>query len=601
MKEQVSALRQDAALQLREVLAGRRLSIVFQPIYGFAERAIVGHEALSRGPAGSAVEAPDELFRIAREEGLGGELGALCIQEALRAFARAAPAGLLFLNVSPMLIQQPGFDQGRGRRFLESLGLDASRVVLELTEDYPSLDLRRMREALLAYRSLGFRVAIDDLGEGFSSLRLWSELQPAFVKADRHFVSGIARDGVKLQFLRAIQQIAEGCGSRVIAEGLESAEDFRMAREIGIACAQGFFVGRPAAAPAGELPPDLAIAESDRRPPVLPLARPVASGERTAGEFLRQVSAASPSAPFGELCRRFAGDAALAAIPVTGEGGIAGLVPRPGMLEEAERAWSTEPASRFVQPAPLRVEADLGLPALAAALAAADARRLAEGFVIDSRGRYLGMGTSADVLRALADASAIAARHTHPLTELPGPVPVNEQLGRLLARQVPFSTWCIEIEDLRGLNDGAGFAMGDELIRRTGRLIEALCTPGLDLAGHLAGSRFIALVQSEDALERAQLLVAAFVSLRDEIVDAGARERGYFVARDREGREQVRPLPRLAVGVLPVLPGLHESRHEILDLAKRACKVAKAGPGSGLHVDQYHGNAYPQSVLFPGD
>ncbi len=346
--------------------------------------------------------------------------------------------------------------------------------------------------------------------------------------------------------------------------------------------------------------PGLAAAGADGRPPVLPLARPAQAGERRAGEFLREVPAASPATPFADLCRRFAADPGLAAIPVTGEEGIAGLVPRPGHLEEAERAWSREPASRFAQPAPLRVEAELALPALAAALAAADARRLADGFVILSRGRYLGMGSSADVLRALADAGAIAARHTHPLTELPGPVPVNEQLGRLLARQVAFSAWFLEVDDLRGLNDGAGFAKGDELLRRTGRLLESQCAPGLDLAGHLAGSRFVALVQSEDAIERAQRTVGGLAAILDDIVDPPARGRGYLVATDREGHEHVRPLPRLAIGVLPVLPGVHESRHEVLDLAKRACKAAKAVPGSGLHVDHYHGNAYPQSVLLRG-
>ena len=60
--------------------------------------------------------------------------------------------------------------------------------MIELTEDYPTFDFRLVQESLQLYRSMGFRVAIDDLGEGFASLRLWSELKPEFVKADKHFV-----------------------------------------------------------------------------------------------------------------------------------------------------------------------------------------------------------------------------------------------------------------------------------------------------------------------------------------------------------------------------------------------------------------------------
>jgi hypothetical protein len=75
-------------------------------------------------------------------------------------------------------------------------------------------------------------------------------------------------------------------------------------------------------------------------------------------------------------------------------------------------------------------------------------------------------------------------------------------------------------------------------------------------------------------------------------------ERGYFVARRRDGQEQVRPLPKLAIGVVPVLPGVFETRHEVIAAAKHAAQQALARPGSAIHVDQEHGNAYPQSILF---
>jgi EAL domain-containing protein (putative c-di-GMP-specific phosphodiesterase class I)/GGDEF domain-containing protein len=601
MKEHVSEFRQAIATQLRSVLGERAISAVFQPIYGFHEGEIVGHEALVRGPVGTALESPEELFRAARAEGLSAELGVVCIREVLRAFARHNPPGLLFLNVSPQLIQSSGFEQARGRRFLEALGLAAERIVIELTEDYPTIDFAIVRESLLLYRAMGLRVAIDDLGEGFASLRLWSELRPEFVKADRHFVSGIAEDPVKLQFLHSIQQIAVSCGSRVIAEGVENADDFRVAREIGIAYAQGWFVGWPSPQPATGLAPSLALAREDVRPPVIPVARGHRVRERTAGDFLRAVDVATPAQTMGELCGRFAHDPLLCAIPVAGTGGVAGVVSRPAVMPVAGSESLDEPCARYLETLPLRVEADLDLPALAALLAESDARRVADGFVIVSRGRYLGMGTSADVLRAMAEANVAARRHTSPLTELPGQVPINEQLERLLARQVAFCACFLEIEDMRGLNDEAGFERGDELIRQVARRIEAQVQPHLDLVGHVAGSRFVALVQSEDAIERIGRVIPAFEGTLDGIIEPAVRARGYFISVDREGGERVRPLPRLAAGILPVLPGVHESRHEVLSLAKRACREAKSRPGSGLHVDHHHGNAYPPSLLFSED
>ncbi|MGZ5100356.1 MAG: EAL domain-containing protein, partial [Usitatibacter sp.] len=180
MKEHVSEIRQDAAGQLRKVLDERSLATVFQPIFGFREGRMLGFEALVRGPANSLLQTPFELFSAAQECGLALELNIVCVQEILRAFARRNLEGSLFLNISPQLIMQRGFDQERAARFMQSLGIEPARVVIELTEDYPTVDFRFVHESLMLYRAMGFRVAIDDLGEGFASLRLWSELKPEF-------------------------------------------------------------------------------------------------------------------------------------------------------------------------------------------------------------------------------------------------------------------------------------------------------------------------------------------------------------------------------------------------------------------------------------
>jgi len=245
MKEHVSEVRREASRELRKVLDERSLTSVFQPIFGFREGRILGYEALVRGPEGSLIQTPGELFAAAIQEGVSAELNLLCIQEILRAFSERKIAGSLFLNVSPQIILQGGFDQQRAARFLQSLAIEPERVVIELTEDYPTLDFQVVHEALMLYRSMGFRIAIDDLGEGFASLRLWSELKPEYVKADKHFVTGIAEDPVKMQFLRAIQHIAENSASQVIAEGIETSSELAMLRELDIHLGQGYLLGRP--------------------------------------------------------------------------------------------------------------------------------------------------------------------------------------------------------------------------------------------------------------------------------------------------------------------------------------------------------------------
>jgi len=250
MDAPATAFAGEVPARIDDVIEARALSVVFQPVVDLLAGAVVGYEALVRGPAGTWLETPTALFAAARETARFERLAIVCIQETLRAWSTHGSPGLLFLNMSPRLVQRPGFEPGRARRFLETLGLVPASMVIELTEDYPAIELQHLRDSLLLYRSMGFRVALDDLGEGFSSLRLWSELRPEFVKADKHFVRGIAKDPVKRQFLRSIQHIARRAGSKVIAEGIEVAEDLRAARRIGIAYAQGWHLGRPAAVPA---------------------------------------------------------------------------------------------------------------------------------------------------------------------------------------------------------------------------------------------------------------------------------------------------------------------------------------------------------------
>src|SRR5262245_55901008 len=138
MKEQVTQIRQEALAQIRRVIDERAVRAVFQPIFGFRDGRIMGYEALARGPADSMLQAPQELFGAAQEAGLAVELNIICIQEILRGFSRQGLDGSLFLNVSPQLIIQRGFEQERAARFMRELGLEARRIVIELTEDYPT-------------------------------------------------------------------------------------------------------------------------------------------------------------------------------------------------------------------------------------------------------------------------------------------------------------------------------------------------------------------------------------------------------------------------------------------------------------------------------
>jgi diguanylate cyclase/phosphodiesterase len=123
------------------------------------------------------------------------------------------------------------------------------RVVFEITEGSPQMDNESVVAGLMTLRERGFKIALDDLGEGFSSLRLWSDVRPDFVKLDKHFVTGIDKDPVKLQFVRSLKQIAEKSNAIIIAEGIEHRAELLILKEMGICLGQGYFIGRRSCSP----------------------------------------------------------------------------------------------------------------------------------------------------------------------------------------------------------------------------------------------------------------------------------------------------------------------------------------------------------------
>jgi len=244
--------------ELIRILEGRAVTPVFQPILAFGTGEILAYEGLIRGPESSLLHTPTRLFDAAMHAGFLTELNMLCARKVVRQFARLGLNRQLFLNVTPQTVLEVKDDVQRIARFIRDCGLDIAQVTIELTENQHISNRSIFRDALMLFRGAGFRVALDDLGEGFSSLRLWSELQPDFVKIDMHFVQGVSEDSVKYHFLRSLQHIAEGCGSSLVAEGVETAADFCILRDLGISNAQGFFIGRADKNPGDLIPPEVA-------------------------------------------------------------------------------------------------------------------------------------------------------------------------------------------------------------------------------------------------------------------------------------------------------------------------------------------------------
>lgn len=223
------------ATRLQPVLERGGPSIVLQPIVDLASGGRVGAEALSRFPVEWSLT-PDVVFAQAHDVGLGDLLE-------LRALERAAAHldavdGYVALNVSPRTLLTP-----QCQAFLA--GLPGDRVLLELSEHERVEDYDVLRAALAPLRAGGMRLAIDDVGAGFSSLRHIVLCAPDVIKIDRSIVDGLSSDPVLTTLVRALVAFAHDNGTRVVAEGVETEADVARLRELEVDLAQGWFFGRP--------------------------------------------------------------------------------------------------------------------------------------------------------------------------------------------------------------------------------------------------------------------------------------------------------------------------------------------------------------------
>ena len=563
---------------IRSIIDGGLLFPVFQPILDFRIRGYLGHEALIRGPEGP-LHTAGALFAAARQANLTRELEHAAREASLRGFASSALPGRLFLNVTPGVLVGEEWMNGKTQRLLANLGIAENRIVIELTENEQITSMPELQGVLQHFRGRGFQIAIDDLGEGFANLRMWSEVRPEFVKIDRHFVDGIADDRIKFHFVRAMQDLAESCNSALIAEGIERGEDFECVRAMGIACGQGFFVARPSATPLAGLSEDVQKCLRDARLS-LPPQKTSSPTTRTARDLLRAVRPVPADATNDCVFARFEADPSLDVLPVVNGNQPIGMINRFSLIDRFARPFQRELFGRrscqqFMDPAPLIVDSSATVQELAMMLAAAPKHYLFDGFVVTEAGCYTGIGSSHDLMATITEMQISAARYANPLTQLPGNVPINEHIDRMLAGGLSFVAAYIDIDNFKPYNDTFGYRRGDDVILLLAQTLRELTDDRRDFVGHIGGDDFLVVFQSEDWEVRCVDVLARFADAVASMNGSGDCPMGGYMAENRRGEMGFQRLPTLSIGAARIGPGEFESHREVAAAASEAKKQAK--------------------------
>lgn len=228
--------------RIRGVLEGDALSMVFQPIVELHDGKVVGFEALSRFAA-EPRRTPDLWFGEAASVGLLVDLEMAALRIAFGHLDLVPPDAYLSVNLSPESVLSPRLVDARA-------GVPGERVVIEVTEHAPVDDYETLNEALAGLRAIGCRLAIDDAGAGFASLRHILRLAPDIIKLDITLTRGLDSDRARRALATALISFANEIGATLVAEGVETQAEVDALRALGVGLGQGYFFARP-----GPLPP----------------------------------------------------------------------------------------------------------------------------------------------------------------------------------------------------------------------------------------------------------------------------------------------------------------------------------------------------------
>lgn len=236
---------------LQDLTERDRLECYFQPICSLIDQTIVGYEALTRGPADSALHSADALFTAAHQFGMTQALEFACLKRTFDWLPRIPSHFWISVNLGPGLFMSSLLQQYLANPAITPL---LSRVVFELTEHLPIESAVRLHVTLNELRRTQFKLSLDDTGCGFFDMTTVEELRPEIIKLCITVISRIGRkDGVEREISRTIQAITR-LGGITLGEGVEHAYQADALKQCGAALAQGHFFGPPQ--PARDLFPD---------------------------------------------------------------------------------------------------------------------------------------------------------------------------------------------------------------------------------------------------------------------------------------------------------------------------------------------------------
>ncbi len=569
----------------------------YQPIFSLKKKKVIGYEGLSRFKIGNDILSFPQVYKIFKDKEKNGDLDWECRKILLEEFPfKNREDCLLFINILSTSVASEKFGKNLTEKFVKKARLHPSQVVLEITESEKIQNVDQLINMLKHYKKQGFKLALDDFGTGYNTISIFFELSYYidFIKLPIIIVQGVSKSFIKYELIKTFREISHNLGIKVIAEGVENEEDLKTLIELGTDFVQGYLISKPL--PVSEiqnLKINFKIPEREYKGFMCSVSqwiRPIK---------IVEVSSEAKFKDFLPLFQDYSKTEKYLLLKLNNENFVLNLWEFARICADPIKFnlfymrnffWLLKEGLNIcpdlITPLSQYQEETIELCELTSPLELAllFEKCKKDVFFIKEQDEIKYYLIREEVYEKLYKEVYKARIHVNPLTGLPANIVIEEYIENLLLSGEEFFAGYFDIDNFKAFNDTYGFITGDNLIKRTAFFLnkyikEAYGERGF--IGHVGGDDFVFVVRDGDmeklsaTLDR--LLRALENSARIFFTEEDLK-RGYFIGKDREGKERKFPLASFSIAVVN---GKNKSTiQEVAKTAAKLKKIAKSYPGS---------------------
>jgi len=525
------------------IIENEEITTLYQPIVNLITGEVMGFEALSRGPEWSTLFSPIALIEAAETNNLTDELEYLFRKKAIMNMKKLEPNQKLFININPDIMKKEHYQSGKTQKMLEASKIKTSNIVFELTERTIITDYDVFNDILNHYKHQHYKIAIDDVGAGYSGLRTIKETQPNYIKIDMELIRDIDKDSIKEALINAFLTFSITTNIQLIAEGIETESELLKLIEMGVHYGQGYFLQRPNAK-----------IEKLRQEVVNLIVNQNVNkydsnifndSKNMIGSITTDICSVKANINCSDI-KKTINILNCEGLCIVENNKAIGIIMRDNLLSMLSSQYGlslygSKKISHIMDMDFLMVDYYTSISVVSKKAMARDQGKTYDIVVVTKDSEFYGTISINTLLKNLISVETQIAKELNPLTCLPGNTIINRVLNDLLIYRPQCGIIYIDFDDFKPYNDYYGFESGDRVIKCFANILQSEIKnklPYSSFVGHIGGDDFISVLEApqETVHEICQTLINRFQACQSSFYSQEDYQNGYIISKTRNGR-----------------------------------------------------------------